>query len=189
MKIFMAIRSGIRLLRLVYRTVVYTYRYRLCWWRSVQVDTTSWISPRATLRGIRGALIVIGQFCEIHPYALIISLGGNIHIGNSCSVNPFTVIYGIGDVWIGSNVRIATSVSIVPSNHIQGTNEMPLSKSGITKIGIRIEDNVWIGAGARILDGVTIGRNAIIGAGAVVTRDVLPDAKVVGVPARPISKQ
>ena len=100
------------------------------------------------------------------------------------SVNPFTVIYGIGDVKIGSGVRIATSVTIIPANHIQANQEIDLKDAGITKQGIRIEDNVWIGAGARILDGVIIGRNAVVGAGSVVTRDVAPNAKVAGVPAR-----
>jgi len=115
---------------------------------------------------------------------MILSRGGNIKIGDNVSVNPFTVIYGIGDVRIGSGVRIATSVTIIPANHVQGNDKIYLKDAGITKLGIQIEDNVWIGAGARILDGVTIGRNAIIGAGSVVTRDVPPNTKVVGVPAR-----
>lgn len=117
---------------------------------------------------------------------MILGYGGNIRIGDRVSVNSFTVINGIGDVWIGSGVRMATSVTIIPGNHIQGTDVIPLTESGITKIGIRIEDNVWIGAGVIILDGVTVGRNAIIGAGSVVTRDVPANAKVVGVPARPL---
>ena len=39
-----------------------------------------------------------------------------------------------------------------------------------------------IGANATILPGVVIGRNAMIGAGAVVTRDVPPNAIVIGNP-------
>ena len=172
-----------RSLRRFGRLVVYSIRFG---WRNVVVDTTSWVSTRAIVHAPSGSRIRLGHHCEIHPYAMILSYGGDITIGDNVSVNPFTVIYGIGDVKIGSGVRIATSVTIIPGNHIQGTDEIPLTKSGITKIGIRIDDNVWIGAGAIILDGVTVGRNAIIGAGSVVTRDVAPNAKIAGVPARPL---
>ena len=172
-----------RFLRKMCRACIYTIRWG---GRGVRTGTTSWISVRATIQGHRGAAITIGRDCEIYPYSMILSHGGNIRIGDRVSLHPFSVINGIGDVWIGSGVRMATSVTIIPGNHIQGTDEIPLTKSGITKIGIRIEDNVWIGAGAIILDGVTVGRNAIIGAGSVVTRDVAPNAKVAGVPARPL---
>jgi serine acetyltransferase len=43
-----------------------------------------------------------------------------------------------------------------------------------------IEDDVYVGAGAKILGGVRIGRGAVIGANAVVTRDVPAGATVVG---------
>jgi len=179
-----AARHCINLLRLVYRIIVYRIRWKYLGRGRVDVDVSSWISSRATIKGHRGAIIKIGRCCEIHPYVLIISHGGNISIGHSSSVNPFTTIYGIGDVCIGSNVRIATSVTLIPANHIQGTDAIPLTQSGMTKIGIKIEDNVWIGAGSRILDGVTIGRNAVVGANSVVTKDVMPNSVVVGVPAR-----
>jgi maltose O-acetyltransferase len=51
---------------------------------------------------------------------------------------------------------------------------------------ITIEDNVWIGGSAVLLPGVTVGLNAVVGAGAVVTKDVPPNAVVVGNPARVI---
>ena len=163
--------------------MVYSIRFR---WRNVVVDTTSWVSTRAIIRAPRGSRISLGQHCEIHPYAMILSYGGYITIGDNVSVNPFTVIYGIGDVKIGSGVRIATSVTIIPANHIQANQEIDLKDAGITKQGIRIEDNVWIGAGARILDGVTIGRDSVVGAGSVVTRNVARGSTVVGVSARPL---
>jgi sugar O-acyltransferase (sialic acid O-acetyltransferase NeuD family) len=50
--------------------------------------------------------------------------------------------------------------------------------------GVRVEEDVLIGAGATILPGVRIGRRAIIGAGAVLTRDALPYTTYAGVPAR-----
>ena len=45
-----------------------------------------------------------------------------------------------------------------------------------------------IGSNATILCGVTIGERAIVGAGSVVTRDVLHDTIVAGVPARLMRK-
>ncbi|HUW12121.1 MAG TPA: hypothetical protein VM537_20505 [Anaerolineae bacterium] len=43
-----------------------------------------------------------------------------------------------------------------------------------------------IGMEANVLEGRKIGEGAIVGAGAVVTRDVAPGAKVMGVPAREV---
>jgi acetyltransferase-like isoleucine patch superfamily enzyme len=115
---------------------------------------------------------------------MLLTYGGNIRIGNNCSVNPFTIIYGMGGTLIGDGVRIAAHTVIVPENHNAATNQLPLYKAGSTKKGIRIDDNVWIGAGVRILDGVQIGRNTIIGAGSVVNRSLPANATAVGVPAK-----
>jgi serine O-acetyltransferase len=49
-----------------------------------------------------------------------------------------------------------------------------------------IEDEAFIGAGARILGGIRVGAQAQIGANAVVVRDVEAKSTVVGVPAHPI---
>ena len=56
---------------------------------------------------------------------------------------------------------------------------------------VRIENNVFVGAGATIINGsnskpLFIGEGAIIGMGAVVINDVEPFSKVVGNPARKI---
>jgi acetyltransferase-like isoleucine patch superfamily enzyme len=152
--------------------------------RSIRVHPSGWISLRSVIRVNGGGSISIGRNCEIHPFSMLLTYGGDVHLGDNCSVNPFTIIYGCGGAYIGNNVRIAAHVMIVPENHNPGTDATPLPLSGKTRKGIRIEDNVWIGAGAKILDGVSIGRNAVIGAGSVVTRSVPENATAVGVPAR-----
>jgi len=50
-----------------------------------------------------------------------------------------------------------------------------------------IENNVFIGPGARIIGNLTIGHDSIIGANAVVTKNVDPFSVMAGVPARKIS--
>jgi len=47
-----------------------------------------------------------------------------------------------------------------------------------------IEDDAYIGAGARVLGPITVGRGSIIAANAVVTHDVPPHCVVGGVPAK-----
>lgn len=49
-----------------------------------------------------------------------------------------------------------------------------------------IDDDCWIGAGARIIQKITIGKVAAIGIGAVGIRDVSPGAVMVGNPARDV---
>lgn len=69
---------------------------------------------------------------------------------------------------------------------------MTLGRKGpeaISKGGVVVEDDVWIGFRATILDGVTIGRGGVVASGAVVTKDVPPYTIVAGVPARPIRKR
>lgn len=120
---------------------------------------------------------------------MLMTYGGDIRIGDNCSVNPFAVVYGHGGVRIGNGVRIATHVVIIPANHTPSSGKQPIRQAPVTARGIDVEDDVWIGAGARILDGVRIGRNAVIGAGSVVTRSVPADATVAGVPARVIRQR
>ena len=83
---------------------------------------------------------------------MLLTYGGDISIGNFCSINPFSVIYGHGGVKIGDGVRIATHCVIIPANHNFEAIDQFIFQQGETRKGIIIEDDVWLGAGARILD-------------------------------------
>ncbi len=76
---------------------------------------------------------------------------------------------------IGNNVTISQCVTIG-------------GKSGHPDLPI-IEDNVYIGAGAKILGPIKIGKGAIIGANAVVIKNVQEANIVVGIPAKVISSE
>ena len=97
----------------------------------------------------------------------------------------------VPSVPIGPGLYIAHPVGIVVMARGLGRNVSLISS--IT-IGMRNEhrfpligNNVTIGAGARVLGGIIIGDSAKIGANAVVIEDVMPDATMVGIPARPIA--
>jgi UDP-2-acetamido-3-amino-2,3-dideoxy-glucuronate N-acetyltransferase len=116
-------------------------------------------------------------------------------IGADCNVCDHTYVEGgvvIGDrvtlksgVFLWDGVYVEDDVFIGPQATF--TNDaMPRSRQPFTLGRTTIRAGASIGAGAVILPGLTIGERAMVGAGAVVTKDVPPDAVVVGNPARVI---
>ena len=136
-----------------------------------------------------GGTIAIGNNCWISQGAQIITWGGNVVIGDNSTINPCAIIYGQGGTIIGNGVRIAAHTVVVPSNHIYSDPNKYIYTQGLSKKGIKIEDDVWLGAGVKILDGVTIAKGCVIGANAVVTKDTEPFGIYVGVPAKKIKNR
>ena len=69
-------------------------------------------------------------------------------------------------------------------NHNYSDLELPIRLQGVNHKGIKIGNNVWIGAKSTILDGSVIGNGTVVAAGAVV-RGQFPDNVVLaGVPAK-----
>lgn len=136
-----------------------------------------------------GGRISVGRKSEIHDFCRLQAFGGAIEIGDDCSLNPFCVVYGHGGVSIGDKVRIATGCVIIPANHTFADVNLPIMSQPESRRGIRIDDDVWIGARVVVLDGVTIGRGAVVGAGSVVTRNVAPWSVVAGSPATLVKRR
>lgn len=152
--------------------------------KNIRIGANTKTFARAYFHCDKNCKLSIGSRCEIHSYARIMTYGGNISIGDFCSINPFTILYGHGGLEIGSMVRMAGHVMIVPGNHGMDNTEVPIMQQLVRYEKVVIGDNVWIGAGAKILGGVTIQAGAVVAAGAVVTKDVPMNAIVGGVPAK-----
>lgn len=96
-----------------------------------------------------------------------------------CEIGEGTELgYGGIAVVIHERARIGRNVMISPCVTIGG-------RSGIHGVPV-IEDDVFIGAGAKVLGDIRIGRRAVIGANAVVLESVPANMVVAGVPARVI---
>jgi len=136
-----------------------------------------------------GGEINIGDRTIIDRGTILRAYGGSIIIGADCSINPLCVLYGHGGLIIGNGVRIATQSVLIPSNHIFSNQDIYIFKQGESMRGISIEDDVWIGAGAKILDGVIIGKGCIIAAGSVVNKELMPYGVYAGIPAKKIKQR
>lgn len=116
---------------------------------------------------------------------------GNCHIevGERTVIGVYSCVAGPGNIKIGKCCLIASYVGIYANNHIFADPSRYIWDQGVTRQGIVIEDDCWLGNGVTVLDGVTIGRGSVIGAGAVVTKNVPPYSVAVGVPAKVIARR
>ncbi|BAY62667.1 hexapeptide repeat-containing transferase [Calothrix brevissima NIES-22] len=115
--------------------------------------------------------------------------GTSIYIDDETFIGPSVCIAGPGNIKIGKNCMIASHCGIYANNHTFANPLEPIRNQGITRQGIVIEDDCWLGHGVSVLDGVTIGQGSVIGAGAVVTKDIPPFSVAVGIPAKVIKSR
>jgi acetyltransferase-like isoleucine patch superfamily enzyme len=108
----------------------------------------------------------------------------HILIDESTYISSYVCIAGPGDIKIGKHCMIASHSGIYANNHNFADVTQPMRNQGVTRKGIVIEDDCWLGHGVTVLDGVTIGEGSVIGAGAVVTKNIPPFSVAVGVPAK-----
>ena len=79
-------------------------------------------------------------------------------------------------------------ISLHSENHNYEDPNKLIRDQGVHSIGIKIGNNVWVGAKATFLDGCIVGNNSIVAAGAVVN-GIYPDNSIIGgVPAKILKK-
>ncbi|QJU51249.1 DapH/DapD/GlmU-related protein [Lactiplantibacillus paraplantarum] len=108
--------------------------------------------------------------------------GRNLKIGNRVFINDNVQITDLGGIELADDVLIGPGAMLLSVNHPLD----PAKRHAVEVQPIHIGRNAWIGAGAKVLAGVTVGENAVVGAGAVVTKSVLANTVVAGVPAKVI---
>lgn len=182
-------------MKIFYRSISFIIRRLLAYFKvlslrlvGVNADWTSTIHWSVVIeRG--GGAISIGKRTSLDRGVILRAYGGVIRIGSDCSINPYAVIYGDGGLVIGNGVRIAAHTVIVPADHIFSDPDKFIFEQGESRLGITIEDDVWLGAGVRVLDGVNIKKGTVVGASAVVTKSTEPFGVYVGIPAKKISSR
>lgn len=133
--------------------------------------------------------VTIGPYSIIEATGIITDIGEGCSIGDNSGLGAFSFIGAAGGVWIGKDVIMGQRVSFHSENHRYESTNNPIRVQGVTRKGISIEDDCWIGSGVTFLDGAYVENGCVIGAGSLV-RDRIPSNSIaVGIPAKVIGRR
>ena len=136
-----------------------------------------------------GDNVTIAKNTILQCTGVIAQKGVGIIIGNNSAIGAQSYLGGQGGIEIGDDVIMGPGVKIFSENHNYSDDSVEIRRQGVTRIGVKIKNNCWIGAGAIILDGVEIGEGCVIAAGSVVTKSIPPNLIAVGIPAKIIKSR
>jgi bifunctional UDP-N-acetylglucosamine pyrophosphorylase/glucosamine-1-phosphate N-acetyltransferase len=139
------------------------------------------IRESVVVDSVAGDDVCIGPFAHLRGNTV---LADDVRIGNFVELKNTQMAQGakashltyLGDTSVGENSNI-------------GAGTITANYDGVNKHRTEIGKNVRIGSNSSIVAPRTIADNALTGAGAVVIDDVAAGERVVGNPARPISKK
>lgn len=147
------------------------------------------LSALGSERLLIGNNVNIGSFSQVIISISFNNMGKGIKISDNVAIGEFSYIGGAGGVCIGKDTIIGQYFSIHPENHNYEDPNLPIRMQGVSRKGIVIGENCWIGSKVTILDGVTIGNNTVIAAGSVVTKSFGDNVVLGGVPAKVIKNR
>lgn len=111
-------------------------------------------------------------------------LGSHLVIGRDCVLETGITFDLEAHITLEDRVTLSHQVMILTSTHELGP---PTHRAGpVTRAPVVVKAGAWVGPRAIVLPGVTIGEGAVVMAGALVNKDVPPNARVSGTPARVI---
>ena len=152
-------------------TIIYLVRFRCKVSPRAEVE----LSPRLRI----GEGSQIGSFTKIKATDGDLTIGKNVHIGTCCFISA-----DAGGVTIGDHSMISPNVCIVGNDYRYDRLDIPVSLQEKTSKGIRIGNDVWIGAGCMVMDGADIADHCIVTPNSVVTGRLETGAVAQGQPAR-----
>jgi acetyltransferase-like isoleucine patch superfamily enzyme len=162
---------------------------KIKWGSFLKLDKAVYMSALSK-KGIElGNNVSIGAYSRIIVSTTLNNLGEFIKIGNNVGIGEFAYLGGAGGLEIGEDCIIGQYFSCHPENHNYSNLELPIRFQGVSRKGIKIGKNCWIGSKVIILDGVEISDGCIIAAGAVVSKSFPANSIIGGIPAKLIKKR
>jgi acetyltransferase-like isoleucine patch superfamily enzyme len=157
---------------------------------TIHIDRNCIINALSSEGIVFGRNVSIGKFTTIECSGSLKNIGKGLIVGKNVGMGTHGFFGCAGGVTIGNDTIFGNYVSLHSENHIIDNLEIPIRLQGVTRQGIIIGNNCWIGAKVTILDGANIGDGCIVAAGAVVTKGCYESNSIIGgVPAKIIKKR
>lgn len=125
----------------------------------------------------------IGPGVHVYPKARIWA-PWNLSMGAHSSFADDVDCYNVARVSVGIHVTVSQQAFLCTASHNYNSPSFDLTASAI-----RIEDYVWIAAGAFVAPGAILREGSVAAARAVVIKEIPPWTVVAGNPARPINRR
>ncbi|MBA3831423.1 MAG: NeuD/PglB/VioB family sugar acetyltransferase [Chthoniobacterales bacterium] len=133
----------------------------------------------------------IAALLEERGFAATSLISHDAKVSASATIADGSILFP--GVRVGMDVIIGTCVTAYSGALIEHDCDIApnveIASRAVLAGGVRVASNAFIGINATVLPNLKIGRGALIGGGAVVTKDVDPEAVVVGNPAHILSAQ
>ncbi|WP_222432318.1 acyltransferase [Leekyejoonella antrihumi] len=132
----------------------------------------------------------VGRNTRIECTGTIQNIGKGMTVGENVGLGTDCLYGAAGGIEIGDDSIIGNFVSFHSENHQISDLEKPIRLQGVTRLGISVGRDCWIGAKATILDGAHIGDGCVIAAGSVVIAGEYRSMTIYGgVPAKEIGSR
>lgn len=170
------------------KNVVILNKKNINFGNNVTIEENCFIDAYSIYKIDFGNNVKIGAYSSISSTSHMSKFGKGLKIGNNSGVGRFTEFGASGGIEIGNDVIMGSYVSFHSENHNFEDKTILIREQGVTSQGIKLGNNIWVGAKVTFLDGCKIGDNCVIAAGAVV-KGIFPDDVVIGgVPAKIIKQ-
>ncbi len=134
--------------------------------------------------------VLIGNNIRIDRGVRILSANkATIKINDGTRIGLYSVLNGGDSITIGKKALISGFVYLQTSMHSFVTKNSPIQDQGYSHKPVVLEEDTWLGTHVVILPGVKIGKGAIVGSNSVVTKSIMSNMVMGGIPAKELKER